>query len=246
MSEKKIELEPWFEKQDSFKKEVTRAKEALEVAEQKLAEFDVEAKKLLIVQLGNGFSTGNILTDEIIEIFGLDKNVIKKFLSFNDRLIKAQGQEMLIVFPYRHRIRFGGPGDTRESDWQNCKGYIFGVLSGESLEFVKMGKNILDVQIALPFERYLSWGFWNDDSVSDLRPLYGPKVLDNFSLVSLNKPSAMPVIGKILGFENMEVSVFIGSEVDQQKYLEPFLEITNIRKALHAATPEEQVAGSNI
>lgn len=249
MSEnKKIELEDFFLKQSGLQRDIGEAMQKVNVAQTMLSAFNEDAKTALIESLGLGYSTGDPLRDEVLQIFGLDKEILDKVVAFNDRLIKSRGKEMIAVFPYRQRIRFGGPGDKRESDYANCEGYVFGVLSGERLKLTRSGENRWDdLKAMIPFDRHVVWGFNGNRTTGALRPKIGVVTLCGHSFLNiLDEPNAGTFISGIIGGKEADASILIGEEVERGMLKFQFTELKEIRKVLHSATPEEQTAGLDI
>ena len=246
MNEKIIELAGWYKKQTEWKEKVTRAEEALRNAQENLRISNDSVNIILKRRLEEGQSTGDALLDEALQIFGLDREVLEKLVTFNQRLIQNKGKAMLAVFSYSQRVRFGGPGDDRESDYVKCDGYIMGVLSGERLEVLRLSDNKWDgYKITIPFERHMIWGFRLGYNQEVLRPLAGKVILDGFSLATLGVPISRSFVKGIDGADE-DVSIFIDGEIHDHISKNPLLGLKRLIDILHSATSEEQIVGDNI
>lgn len=239
---KKIELGQFLEQQGLLRVCVHDAKKNLLAAQTELDKLNASAQETIVAQLDEGLTTGDPLKDQIIRMYGLDEAIIKRFLDFNERLKQGKDREMLIVFPYMLRTRCSGPGDERESDHKPFKGYVLGVLSGQSIRFSGNDIHLYGTQIILPFERHITWGFvgCNHGLPSQI---IGSLVLPLLPRTDL--PTARPILNHITNTAEKSSSVYIGNEI-KNLTSQIFPELDQMREKLNAATPEEQRAGANI
>ena len=167
-------------------------------------------------------------------------------MAFSAKLTQNAGKEMLIIFPYRRQVRFGGPGDDRESDYNNCKGYALGILSGERLMLAKPdGGQWHNYNIVLPFKRHAVWGFDNHYDTSEL-PGVGPMTLVGHCFHGIGAPAANSLMRSIIKEKGSDVSTFIGDEITEHWRKLPVVSIDRIRTALNAATEKERIMGEHI
>lgn len=247
MSNTTIDLPEWFRRQEEFQYKVTEAEKQAVAARSRLYEASEDIKRIVLRELDQGQSTGDVVQDEAFRIFGLNKQVLDKLVAFSDRLIHSKGKEMLAIFPYQMQVRFSGPGDERKSDYQECRGYILGILSGERLELAESKDNIWDgLKVVLPFERHVTWGFNINHNAGALQPKIGKVTLCGFSIPNLGEPSADSFINSVIGEKDATVSIFVGDDTEDQSQRLHLPELIEIRKVLNSATAEEQTAGANI
>jgi len=211
-----------------------------------------DAKRKIAKRLAAGETTGELLQDELILWGGLDdKDGFDKFLAFDQKLIAAKDQELLLVC--RYPLPDFPNGFRGEKDILFNWGYVFGVLSGERLRIPNAPRD----PFFLPFERHFLWG-WKGERGSGLT-VNGP-----LELMSFIEPSVCAfsdwVIGKNktakpsledCGEEITRMFILIGDEINPERIsktgcpLSPN-ELGTVRKGLNAPTEAEKALASAI
>ena len=211
-----------------------------------------DAKRKIAKRLAAGETTGELLQDELILWGGLDdKDGFDKFLAFDQKLIAAKDQELLLIC--RHSIP-DFPNDLEgRSDPLSNWGYVFGVLSGERLRIPDAPRD----PIFLPFERHFLWG-WRGERGSGLT-VAGPLELMTFIEPSVSAFSDW-VLGKgqttIPSMEDLDqrqtkMFIFVGAEITEEALRGTGSRLTldeleTVRKGLNAPSEAEKALAEAI
>ena len=212
LMEKTLDLEPFKRRAASLSEEVRVASETLNIAQQKLSDFERSANQDICNLIEKGKTTGDPLYDECLLQFGLeiarvfvDEKVVPHILKFNQKLVSAGGKKCLIAISGRKRVRWGGPGDSSEQDYISTTCRILGTLSGKRLEISSHEKRrgLSNVRISFPFSRYVTSGLEESEieEGADKRPIKGRLVL--FPRYSSDGLSSVDLLHGITGKESV-------------------------------------------
>lgn len=250
-----ISLARIFAQQNCLKELVQRAEKAVEARNKTLNEFNEKAKKQVVRELSRGKTTGDPLTDEIVAVFGLDKAVIDRILTFNKELMR--GKEILVTVPYQTRFRFGS--SLRDDDFTDHTGFIFGILSGDRIMLkTNEGRALGGHSVDLPLRRYIKWGFERNNSET---PVVGPLTIEDGSFEHLDCDKLL-MLGEELdcGF----VSIITMGRTGQERPLKIIIDgkiakslplsdqgqikmaLEHGRQSINLPTPSEKLAGAGI
>lgn len=116
--------------------------------------------KLLQDEIEKGGTTGDLLRDKVIRVYGLNDKLTEQYQALQNRLVGKRGQLVMVSYETEMRERFGGT--VRESDFRHERRVRLGVLCSETLLLVSDTLGI-HKNIGLPIVEYLQgtldvWG----------------------------------------------------------------------------------------
>jgi hypothetical protein len=195
MSEEKISLEIvgldnfFLEKADA-ERSLERLKQEVVTLEEGLqTRIENETQKVLGL-LNQGATTGDLVKDTLIRIYGLDQVRIQKIIAFADLLMQSGNKEILISTTY-HRLKIANETGRQSS---LVTSHIFGILSGARLELQqKEHESFIDYVLSIPFT---VWVRWDDSEVPNEHTAInvGPLKIHQAGLAEPNSKSMLEAI----------------------------------------------------
>ncbi len=252
----RINLAPLFFQQHELEKRVEGFREGLAKTQQELAEYNARLRTQLCERLEKGETTGSLLQDEVIRLFGLSKTAADRILGWNDRLMKSAGTELLIAISYATRFRFGGT--VSPEDYITSYGHMLGILSGAALELAR-GEND-EILLTIPFARYVQSGFGDSLRETSVKPHEGALVLKR----SFVQPDALSILRHIAfadaprdsatfmeipsEYEAKNIGAWLGEEITEEAIAKAGMRVglNASRSCLRKSTREERLRGENI
>lgn len=259
-----IDLAKVFAEQNVLETVIREAEAALSSSRSQLQAFNQHKKEELVGELLAGQTTGDPLQDEIVSVFGADRNAIVKILAFNQKLMEGQG---ILIAVHRSECfkHVMIPTPSNQNEYITRTGYIYGIPSGERLVIRRCEEKLPRWQsnaVVLPFKRYAKWGFERGDTEFPVEGnlSFGENLLggdlDTFGfLSSIIKDTSKPHQSRELDIletsePGLEVFFDYGDQVDMGlglvKNAQIRIALRHGRKLVTVLTPAEKEAAANI
>ena len=233
-----IDLEEFFASMKAEEATIAQLTDALLEARDKQASEQECVDRIIISCLNNGETTGDPFQDELIRWLGLDKRALDRFMAFNQRLIAAKGQELLLTCSYR--IPTSVNSGTNQIVYATHDGCILGILSGERMS-IEMQPT--EATIVIPLAHYVAWN-WRQQK-GGMQMVSAPLELTSCphrqpNILTLRSHICQP---EAHAEDQVKMAILLGAEIDEPK-TRPL--IKDMRAELRAAIPEEPLQRANI
>ncbi len=263
-----IDLERIFVGKDLLEARVKESQEELKRKMEELQAFKDQKKQEIIQELSSGKTTGDPLYDELLYLYGLNKDSTDKILAWNEKFKSAT--EILFVVSWSVCVKHVMiPSPHSSNEYATHSGYVYGIPSGERLE-LHLGKSLSDLKILVPFKRYVSWDmgrkkeivpidksllFGGGDSESSSWGINSTDFLEAISNFGQEKQDDN--FGEESGWAPNSIKIFFGEEKFEDKdpntNFEEKLRSLRIKSAfeqgrrnIQIPTPEELIKGGGI
>ncbi|MFA6459027.1 MAG: hypothetical protein WCV79_01345 [Candidatus Paceibacterota bacterium] len=244
-----INLQLYFSEQRSLEINIEQVSANLKKAIDELASLKHTRAEEVRGLLKAGRTTSDALSDEAVQRYGIDRQVIESIRHFNSKLMTNKDQKLLVVVEYQYcwkHVMFSREND--DNQYRTARGYVCGILTGERLELPPDGS------VILPFSRHVIRGLPENEN-RDVS--LGRLTVTNFFSNKFNPDTilsgiiqSVDHIPSLLNSPHSErqTTILIGEEITDESIYQTGLlaHVKNLDKILSTPTPEEKIAGESI